>query len=327
MAGLGLRWAACLLAALLGICFPVGANRIIGFDGHEHPYASQHHHHSKAHVNEAESRNAVAASMPHKRHVHMLNHGVHHAEGPGNATTAAANKALASAKETLAAGTEEKAPQILRVGQCMKKGHLKQGLSAPYKKSCGTFMEHWCSAPSQKADGKSKKKKVRSCVQFLKSFSKDEAEPKKEAEKEAKKEGDAEPEDAKEEEAAAAGPASVVPASPSPMGDDDMGPAPGPAPAAEGSLPEDGFSGPLVKHEDMVTKTDDWHKEYGPKAKGEQSYREICKKYPDNSWCRAYGHHQKSKSLRMKSFASSRHGSSAILMAVAVAATGAALTA
>lgn len=53
----------------------------------------------------------------------------------------------------------------------------------------------------------------------------------------------------------------------------------------EGSkLQEQGFSGKLVAHENMVTQTADWHSEYGPGH--HQSYCDVCRDHPDNTWCK-----------------------------------------
>lgn len=71
--------------------------------------------------------------------------------------------------------------------------------------------------------------------------------------------------------------------------------APGPAPAPmpmEAGTPEQGFSGKMVEHENMVTMTKDWRGEYGRHAKGLTSYEEICALYPDNQWCHDRGYHK-----------------------------------
>jgi len=81
------------------------------------------------------------------------------------------------------------------------------------------------------------------------------------------------------------------------------GPAPAPAMAsspgaaieylkrmnADEPLPSQGFNGELVEHDNMLTATEDWHKEYGPHP----TYEAICAQYPDNSWCRLRGYHGK----------------------------------
>jgi len=51
-------------------------------------------------------------------------------------------------------------------------------------------------------------------------------------------------------------------------------------------LPEHGFHGRLVAHEDGKTYTKDWRAEYGPHAKNVASYDEICAQYPHNDWCK-----------------------------------------
>jgi hypothetical protein len=53
-------------------------------------------------------------------------------------------------------------------------------------------------------------------------------------------------------------------------------------------MPEQGFTGKLVAHDDTHTQLADWHLEYGP---GMTTYEEICAKYPHNPWCRAKGYH------------------------------------
>lgn len=71
----------------------------------------------------------------------------------------------------------------------------------------------------------------------------------------------------------------------------------------EGSkMPEQGFEGELVAHDNMKTATSDWHSEYGPHS-GHQSYEAICAQYPDNSWCKLRGYHKKTK-LELKSSSS-----------------------
>jgi len=54
---------------------------------------------------------------------------------------------------------------------------------------------------------------------------------------------------------------------------------------AKAPMPEQGFSGRLVRHLDAETRVSDWQKEYGPKAKRHMSYKDICAMYPDNQWC------------------------------------------
>jgi len=72
----------------------------------------------------------------------------------------------------------------------------------------------------------------------------------------------------------------------------------------EGSkMPEQGFEGKLVAHDNMKTATSDWHSEYGPHS-GHQSYEAICEQYPDNSWCKLRGYHNKKTKLELKSASS-----------------------
>lgn len=54
---------------------------------------------------------------------------------------------------------------------------------------------------------------------------------------------------------------------------------------ASALMPEQGFSGRLVRHDDTETRLSDWQEEYGPKA-NHQSYQDICDMYPNNKWCR-----------------------------------------
>jgi len=52
-------------------------------------------------------------------------------------------------------------------------------------------------------------------------------------------------------------------------------------------LPEQGYHGDLVKHEDQETQTKDWTKEFGSKAVG--SAWKICQENPDSTWCKNGG--------------------------------------
>lgn len=66
-------------------------------------------------------------------------------------------------------------------------------------------------------------------------------------------------------------------------------------------MPEQGFEGKLVAHDNMVTHTEDWQMEYGPRA-DHLTHEAICAQYPDNQWCRLRGYHVKtSVSLPPKS--------------------------
>lgn len=87
-----------------------------------------------------------------------------------------------------------------------------------------------------------------------------------------------------------------------------MAPAPGPAAGPGGvpgpaapmgpffgskrlrALPDQGFDGAFVKHADFDTMSEDWQKEFGPKA-GHRNFDEICADFPDNQWCRIHGYH------------------------------------
>jgi len=56
-------------------------------------------------------------------------------------------------------------------------------------------------------------------------------------------------------------------------------------------LPEQGYSGPLVEHEDMETRTKDWRKEYGPRSKHpRRTFENVCRQYPESEWCRHNGY-------------------------------------
>lgn len=51
-------------------------------------------------------------------------------------------------------------------------------------------------------------------------------------------------------------------------------------------LPEQGYSGPMVQHDDMETRTKDWRKEYGPKSKHpHRTFTNVCAEYPNSAWC------------------------------------------
>lgn len=100
-------------------------------------------------------------------------------------------------------------------------------------------------------------------------------------------------EDYKKAADAKGAPSPVAVAAPAPM------PMSAPAPSPfnpwimdeDMGAPEQGFAGEIVEHDNMKTMTRDWHGEYGPKAKGLQSYHEICALYPENRWCRLRGYH------------------------------------
>jgi len=55
------------------------------------------------------------------------------------------------------------------------------------------------------------------------------------------------------------------------------------------ALPDQGITGPLVRHADFDTMSEDWQKEFGPKA-GHRKFDEICADFPDNQWCRIHGY-------------------------------------
>lgn len=81
------------------------------------------------------------------------------------------------------------------------------------------------------------------------------------------------------------------------------GPAPAPGPGPPSAqfgkvngmdesvlMPEQGFSGRMVAHDDAHTHVADWQTEYGPKA-NLKSVEEICAKYPRNHWCMVNNYH------------------------------------
>lgn len=83
-------------------------------------------------------------------------------------------------------------------------------------------------------------------------------------------------------------------------------PAPGPAssPAIAGPilgtkagrpLQEQGYSGDLVMHEDTVTMTDDWGREFGPHTydANHVNVKKICLEHPGNEWCSLHGYYDK----------------------------------
>jgi hypothetical protein len=59
-------------------------------------------------------------------------------------------------------------------------------------------------------------------------------------------------------------------------------------------LQSQGYSGDLVAHEDGETMTDDWGREFGPKA-GHRDIKTICKEHPDNEWCSLHGYNEEPK--------------------------------
>lgn len=52
-------------------------------------------------------------------------------------------------------------------------------------------------------------------------------------------------------------------------------------------IPEQGFHGRPIQHEDMDTMTGDWNREFGPKV---NSAYEVCKQNPANWWCKQHMH-------------------------------------
>jgi len=62
-----------------------------------------------------------------------------------------------------------------------------------------------------------------------------------------------------------------------------------PPPSPDGmNLPEQGFKGPLVNHDDD-TQVANWTKEYGPKGQ-EHDFEKICREHPENAWCKLKGY-------------------------------------
>jgi hypothetical protein len=67
-------------------------------------------------------------------------------------------------------------------------------------------------------------------------------------------------------------------------------------------LQSQGYSGELVEHEDLVTMTDDWGREFGPHA-GHRDIKSICEHHPGNEWCELHGYYDKDRSgSSVKSF-------------------------
>jgi len=71
-------------------------------------------------------------------------------------------------------------------------------------------------------------------------------------------------------------------------------------------LPEHGYWGKLVEHEDMKTSSNDWMREFGPNS-GHQSIAEICRHHPESMWCRrreAFRHLRSSSPIASSAVAS-----------------------
>jgi len=62
-------------------------------------------------------------------------------------------------------------------------------------------------------------------------------------------------------------------------------------------LPTQGYWGKLVEHEDGVSQTDDWGKEFGPSS-GHDSFRTICEHHPENPWCEQQGYNRHKNSCK-----------------------------
>jgi len=62
-------------------------------------------------------------------------------------------------------------------------------------------------------------------------------------------------------------------------------------------LPTQGYWGKLVEHEDGVSQTGDWGKEFGPSS-GHDSLRTICEHHPENPWCAQNGYHRHKSSCK-----------------------------
>jgi len=103
------------------------------------------------------------------------------------------------------------------------------------------------------------------------------------------------------ENAMAPPPPDTVPLSPASAPAPVMASSPAGAPCPDGlglesnPLPEQGFHGTPVAHDNMKTSTDDWRSEYGPRT---PTFKEICAKYPNSSWCKAHGYHTKPVKIR-----------------------------
>lgn len=62
----------------------------------------------------------------------------------------------------------------------------------------------------------------------------------------------------------------------------------------EGKLPDQGYgevSEKFVEHNNQVTMTSDWRREFGPSA-GHRSFLAICKDHPGNEWCLLHGYYK-----------------------------------
>jgi len=62
-------------------------------------------------------------------------------------------------------------------------------------------------------------------------------------------------------------------------------------------LPVQGYWGKLVEHEDGVSSTGDWGKEFGPTS-GHDSFRTICAHHPENPWCEQQGYNRHKSSSK-----------------------------
>jgi len=56
-------------------------------------------------------------------------------------------------------------------------------------------------------------------------------------------------------------------------------------------LPEQGYWGKLVEHDDQKSMTSDWGKEFGPHS-GHASLESVCRQHPDSRWCIEHRAHQ-----------------------------------
>jgi len=64
----------------------------------------------------------------------------------------------------------------------------------------------------------------------------------------------------------------------------------------EHGMPEQGYSGRTVAHDDMETHTRDWMKEYGwhgsdsDAIRPKQTIKQVCAQFPENEWCQRNGY-------------------------------------
>lgn len=80
-------------------------------------------------------------------------------------------------------------------------------------------------------------------------------------------------------------------------------------------VPEQGFEGPKVAHDEGKSSVDDWSTEYGPDHPGSADVEEICKKNPGNRWCKLhFPRHDKKKPCATRNAAVAAKASLALLL-------------